>query len=228
MGLQPAAGLPEPAPTRSSRLTRTSTSRSPSTAGTTTGASSPTGSSPARARRVHRPPGEVPGVREPGAAGPAGRHARPRTASTSTSYQPGPGRPVDGPGRQALRPAQGLRHRRLFYNKELIDRRRRHEADLQNTDLEPHRRRHVREDDRPPDGRQERQARRRARLRQDQGQGLRLGPGRRLGRRQSARPSGACTPARNDWQFTDKNPWGTHYNYDEPDFPGDHQAGSPR
>ena len=41
----------------------------------------------------------------------------------------------------------------------------------------------------------ERQARRRGRLRQEQGQGLRPGPRRRLRRRPTGRPSGACTPA---------------------------------
>ena len=76
----------------------------------------------------------------------------------------------------------------------------------------------LREDHRPPDRRQERQARRRGRLRQVQGQGLRPRPGRRRRRAATARPSGACTPARCRWQFTDKNPWGTNYNYDNADF----------
>ena len=27
----------------------------------------------------------------------------------------------------------------------------------------------------------------------------------------------------NGWKYTDKNPWGTEFNYDDPKFTGDHR-----
>ena len=88
----------------------------------------------------------------------------------------------------------------LFYNKKLADDggsdRRRSSDQLS---LEPHRRRHLREGHRPPDRRRERQARRRGRLRQEQGQGLRPRASTAAPGRASVRPSGACTPARPAW-----------------------------
>ena len=53
------------------------------------------------------------------AADPADRDASRRTADTDI-YQAGPALAVDGAGRQALRAAEGLRHRRLFYNKDMV------------------------------------------------------------------------------------------------------------
>ena len=76
----------------------------------------------------------------------------------------------------------------IFYNKKLVADAGVKEADLQNLHLESPRRRNVREDHRPSDGGSERKARRRAGLRQVQGQGLRPGTRRRLGRRNRTDP----------------------------------------
>ena len=64
-----------------------------------------------RAGRVHRPPAEVPGVRQ---AGPVGGAGRPDQAG-QRRHDPvrrGPGRRLEGQRRQAVRPAEGLRHGR--------------------------------------------------------------------------------------------------------------------
>ena len=76
----------------------------------------------------------------------------------------------------------------IFYNKKLIADAGVKEADLQNLAVESPGWRNVRKDDRPSDGGPERQARRRARLRQVQGQGLRLGTRRRFRRRSRTDP----------------------------------------
>ena len=106
----------------------------------------------------------------------------------------------------------------IFYNKKLVADAGIKEADLQNLPVESQRWRHVREDDRPPDGGSERKARRRAGLRQDARSRSTAWDSTAVRAAESDRPSGACTPGRNNWQFTDKNPWGTHYNYDQPAF----------
>src|SRR3954447_5523539 len=47
------------------------------------------------------------------------------------------------------------------------------------------------------------------------GLGLDGGSGNGVGQTQWSMYTGSTSPA---WQFTDKNPWGTHYNYDQPQF----------
>ena len=50
------------------------------------------------------------------------------------------------------------------------------------------------------------------------GLGLDGGSGSGVGQTQWSMYTGS-----NDFQFTDKNPWGTHYNYDNPEFQADHR-----
>ena len=121
-----------------------------------------------RARRVHRPPRQVPAVRHQ-RGDRAGQHARDRHEPVPA----GAGRPVEVARRQAVRPPEGLGHRRAHRQRGHAGRRRPHQAAARRGDLEPDRRRHVRADGRQAHGRQERQARRRAGLRPEQRQGLR-------------------------------------------------------
>ena len=99
------------------------------------------------------------------------------------SVRQGPGRALGRAGRQALRPAQGLGHRRALLQQEDGQGCRHHRRGDGQPDLEPGRRRHLREGHRQAHRRQERQARRRARLRQEERRGLRPRPP-RLRRRQ--------------------------------------------
>ena len=107
----------------------------------------------------------------------------------------------------------------IFYNKKLIKDAGVTDADLLDPDLEPNRRRQLREDDRPPH-----------RGCRPASAGMRPASTRPRSRctawawtaapaaARTARPSGACTPEPPAGRVTDKNPWGTHYNYDKPEF----------
>ena len=93
-------------------------------------------------RRLHRPPVQVPGVRQPAAAGRAGRDAH----QGWLQRRPVPARPggsVEGPRRQALRPAQGFRHHCDLLQQEAGLRRGSQGSRSAESHLEPHRRRHV-------------------------------------------------------------------------------------
>ena len=132
------------------------------------------------------------------------------------SLQQGTPRALGGPGRQALRTAQGLGHRGplLQQGHDRLrgpDRR----ADGQ-PGLEPAGRRQLREGNRAPDRGQERRARRRGRLRQEQRRRLRPRPGRQ--RLRQGQTEWSFLSATTGWTATDKNPWGTKFNYDDPSF----------
>ena len=103
----------------------------------------------------------------------------------------------------------------LIVNEDMLGQGRRHQAAARHRDLEPDRRRHVRADRRQAHGRQQRQARRRARLRPEP-------TSRPTG---SAFDPGGLTYGQTTWagfaaslgfKLLDKNPWGTKYNYDDP------------
>ena len=91
----------------------------------------------------------------------------------------GPRRPLGGPGRQALRPAQGLGHRGPLLQQGHDGLRGPHRRADGQPGLEPAGRRQLREGHRAPDRGQERRARRRGRLRQEQRRRLRPRPRRR-------------------------------------------------
>ena len=132
-------------------------------------------------------------------------------------YQAGSGRLVGRPRRQALRSAERLRHRRGLLQQEADRRAGVKEADLQNMTWNP-----------TDGGTYEKTI---AHLTVDQngkrgdeagfdktkvkvyGLGLDGGSGGGNGQTQWSMYTGTLP-----WQFTDKNPWGTHYNYDNADF----------
>ena len=148
---------------------------------------------------------------------------KPRTTSTPTQYQPGPGGPLEG-----QRTASGTACRRtwtprLFYNKDMADAAGVDRRSSWTPGMEPHRRRHLRGDHRQPDRRRKRRARRRARLRQDQRQDLRPRASTAVRWRRRADPVEHVHRQQRTGPYTDKNPWGTQYNYDEPEVPGDHR-----
>ena len=108
-----------------------------------------------RPGRVHRPPVQVPGVREQAI------HPQPVRCAQGRRRGQGhlparPAEPVDRPGRRHLRPAEGLRHGRPVLQRGHGHRGRLHRRGPADPDLEPHRRRHVREVHRAHDHRQQR------------------------------------------------------------------------
>ena len=132
-------------------------------------------------------------------------------------YQPGLRSLWTAPGRQDLRAAQGLRHRRAVLQQKHGHRRRLHPGRPGEADLEPHGRRHVREavahltiDKNGKRGDE-------AGLRQDQGRKT-YGLGLEDGSAGNGQTQWSTFTGSNGWKYTDKNPWGTHYNYDQATF----------
>ena len=142
-------------------------------------------------------------------------HQGRRSTSTSTRRAGGS---VEGPGWQALRPAEGLRHRRDLLQQEAGRRRGHQRSRPAESPVESQRRRHVREDDRPSDGGSRAESAEtsqastspRSRSTAWDSTAVRAAA---VGQTQWSMYTGS-----NNWQFTDKNPWGTHYNYDQPAF----------
>ena len=139
--------------------------------------------------RLHQPPLQVPRVRGEEAAALPGRRRREGRHQAGELHQ-GPARTVGRPGRQALRPAQGLGHRGPLLQQGHDRLRGPHGRADGQPGLEPAGRRQLREGDRPPHRGQERRARRRGRLRQEQRRGLRP-RSRAAAAPARARPSGA-------------------------------------
>ena len=153
VGRQPAAGLPGVRRQVPSRRTPISMSRSPSTAGTTTGASSPTASWPAT--HPTSSPTTCPSTRS---SSTRSSWSRWTTRSTKdgfnvNQYQEGLADLWMGQDGKRYGLPKDFDTVAIFYNKKLIDDAGVKEADLQNLTWNPDGRRHLREDDRPPDRR---------------------------------------------------------------------------
>ena len=204
--------------------TPASRSRSRSTAGTTTGPSSPPASSPTPHPTC-----------SPTTCPSSPQFADRRSSARSTiSARPGhQGRRLPaGPGRtvEVARTASGTAHRRTGTRSRSSTTARSRPpastaAQLENLDLEPPGRRHVREARRASHHRQERQAGRRARLRQVERQDVR--PGLRGSGGGGYGPDAVGGFAGSaGWKRTDKNPWGTKFNHDDPALAADDRAGT--
>ena len=114
-----------------------------------------------RARRLHRPPRQVPAVRaERGDR--AGQHPK---AVDMNQYLPGLAQLWKSPDGKQYGFPKDWDTVAVVVNEDMLKQGRRHQAAARHGDLEPDRRRDVRADRRQAHGRQQRQARRRARLR---------------------------------------------------------------
>ena len=169
-----------------------------------------------RPGRLHRPPGQVPRVRLQEAAPRPGRRRQERQARPG-HLQQGPGRPLGRPGRQTLRPAQGLGHRRHVLQQEAasptpaIT-----EEQLKDLDWNPQ------------DGGSYEKAIAHLTVDKNGVRGDEPGFDKNnvavygLGLENSGGGTGqtqwSFLTATMGWTHTDKNPWGTQFNYDDPKF----------
>ena len=173
-----------------------------------------------RPRRLHQPPLEVPRVRREEAA------ALPRRRSGQGRHQAGElhqgtRRALGGPGRQALRTAQGLGHRGPLLQQGHDGLRRPDRRADGQPGLEPAGRRQLREGNRAPDRGQERRARRRGRFRQEQRGRLRPRPRRQ---RLRAGPDRVELPQRHHrLERHGQEPLGHQVQLRRPQVPGDHR-----
>ena len=175
-----------------------------------------------RARRVHQPPVQVPGVRHQRAAGAAGRPLDEGRLRLD-HYQEGLADLWNGQDGKRYGLPKDFDTVAIFYNKKLADGRRLPPSRPAGPDLEPDRRRHLREDDRPPDRRRERRARRRAGLRQERRSRSTASAWTAAPAAASARPSGACTPEPLAGQHHRQEPVGHPLQLRQPRVPEDHR-----